>query len=338
MLGNITLNEPKFESLTLVRSPTFPHEMRLHLRVEYGKAILSLASLSQSEEIRYTDGLCILRSKGHFAFSRLNANLDIDAKFSNVWYDNLRHVELVSEPLSLNEIHEIDEALGSGDIQFRWDVEAWGLMEGTTAAKDNITSAFVHVSLSCPRRFDINRQDFVRNVLEPADLLRRMFIEVIFEPIGSLDGITDPEIRRILETLMSKQKILVEAYTKFINASSSNDYRSVISDVRLAVENLNTAEIRNFLKRAYESIGIAEGAVDRVSEEVSSVIMGQKGNKGSMDTVYRFACKLASHGKTEDNKDYIPRPYRHDAEFALLQVMGILNYLIRVLKMYTLRA
>lgn len=99
---------------------------------------------------------------------------------------------------------------------------------------------------------------------------------------------------------------------------------------------MNTAEIRNVLKRAYESIGIAEGAVDRVSEEVSSVIIGQKG-KGSMDPVYRFACKLASHGKTEDNKDYIPRPYRHDAEFALLQVMGILNYLIRVLKMYALR-
>jgi hypothetical protein len=98
--------------------------------VEYGEATLTLDSPDQPKGIRYAEGLYVLRSKGSFEFSRPNKNLVIDARFSDVWHHNLRNIELVSEPLSLNDIHEIDEELGAGDIQFRWDLEAWGLIEG----------------------------------------------------------------------------------------------------------------------------------------------------------------------------------------------------------------
>lgn len=189
----------------------------------------------------------------------------------------------------------------------------------------------------------ISRQDFVKNVLKPMDMLRRMFIEVIVEPVDQLDRIKNPEARKILKILLDKQKILVEAYTKFINARSSSDYRSVINDVRLAVEGLKNEEIRNVLKKAYEVLGIAEetfpGALTKVAEEVSFVVIGKQDRdkyKGFMDVVYKFACKLAPHAKTEDSQLYIPRPHKADAEFALLHVLGILNYLIKVLKIYAL--
>ena len=338
MVSRIRLEEPEFESLTLIRSGTYPHEMRLHLRVKYRKALLTLDRSDQSKVIEYPDGFYILRSKGQMEFSRSNTSLAVDVKLPSVWYHDPKSVELVCEPLDLRDIHEIDDKLGAGDIQLRWDLEAWGLIEGPVAAECGVPSTFVQVNFSCPRRFEINRQVFVRNVLEPADLLRRMFIEVIIEPVGPLDQIADPDLRKTMGILLDKQRILVDAYTKFVNAARSEDYRSVVSDVRLAIENLNTDDIRDVLKRAYEGIGIAEGAaVGKVSDEISSVILGQQQNKGSMGPVYRFACKLASHAMTEDHQNYTPRPSKHDAEFALLQALGILNYLIRVLKTYEMR-
>jgi hypothetical protein len=336
MVSKIALNDPAFESLTLTRSETYPHEMRLHVRATYRRAVLILdrSDLPKSEEIEYQGrGFNVLRSIGQLELSRSNTNVMVDASLPTVWYPDPKSIDLVSAPLELSDIHEIDDRLGAGDIQVRWSLEAWALVEVFPQTEGSMSKDFLRVDFSCPRRFEITRQAFVRSVLEPADLLRRMFIEVVIEPIGSLDRIADPNVRETVKTLLDKQRILRDAYTKFVNAEDSKDYRSVISDVRLAIENLNTKDIRDVIKKAYEAIGIADGALEKVSDEISSVIVGQ-GEKGSMAPVYKFACKLASHAKTEDDQNYTPRPLRHDAEFALLQALNILDYLIHVLKTY----
>lgn len=267
--------------------------------------------------------------------------LAINANVPSVWHSGPRDVKLVSEPLSLREIHEIDEKLGSSNVQVYWSLDAWGFLEDS---KDAMQARIATVRVSSPRRFVINRQDFVKNVLEPADMLRRMFTEVIVEPVDQLDRIKNPEARKILKILFDKQKILLEAYTKFIKASGSADYRSVIDDVRIAVEGLKDEEVRNVLKTAYEVLGIAEetfpSALSKVADEVSFVVIGKQDrgkHKGLMDGVYKFACKLGPHGQTEDAQHYIPRPRKADAEFALLHVLGILNYLIKVLKNFASR-
>lgn len=338
MIGRIILKEPVFESLTLARSSSFPHEMKLRTRLDYGKAVLSVDSPSQSKEIAYKGGLYTLQSKGSFNFVTHSKTLTINARLSDVWNYKINEIWAETAPLTLDDIHEIDEQIGSDDVQFYWDIEAWGLIETSSlATKYVLESGFVYIKPSCDKRFRINRQDFIKNVLEPADLLRRMFIDVIFEPLGSLDEIIDPKMQGIMKMLLDKQRILIEAYTKFKKASSSNDYRSVISDVRLAVENLNTPEIHDVLKKAYENVGIANGATSEVSDEVSYVVTGQKGDRGSIEPVYKFACKLAAHSKTKDLKNYLPKPFKHDAEFALLQAIGILNYLIKVLKLSSRR-
>ena len=337
VIGWLVLNDPEFKSLTLVRSQAYPHEMRLRLQVKYKGATLTLERSDQRQEIEYVGGFYILQSKGHLELSRSNVKLAINAKVPSVWHSAPTGVEVVSEPLSLREIHEIDEELGSSDVQVYWDINAWGFLGDSAAAEYGVSSALVTMHISSPRRFVINRQNFVKNVLEPADMLRRMFIEVIIEPVDQLDRIKSPEARKILKILLDKQKILIEAYTKFINARNSADYRSVINDVRLVVEGLNAEEIRNVLKRAYEVLGIAEGALTQVADEVSSVVIGQRGSRGFMGVVYKFACKLAPHAKTEDDQHYIPRPSKRDAEFALLHALAILNYLIKVLKIYALR-
>ena len=341
MVGWLVLKDPEFKSLTLVRSQTFPHEMRLRIQSRYKGATLTLESSDQQQEIEYVGGLYVLQSEGHFELSRSNVKSTINAKIPSVWHSDPKRVDMVSEPLSLKEIHEIDEELGSGDVQVFWSIDAWGFLEHSAAAKYGLSFALVKIQISSPRRFVINRQDFVKNVLEPADMLRRMFIEVIVEPVDNLDRMKNPEVRRTLKILLDKQKVLAEAYTKFLNARDSVDYRSVINDVRLAVEGLNAEEVRGVLKRAYEVLGIAEetfpGALTKVADEVSSVVIGQRRSRGFTDVVYKFACKLAPHAKTEDDQLYIPRPSKREAEFALLHVLGILNYLIKVLKVYASR-
>lgn len=339
--GWLTLEGSELESLTLTRSQAYPHKMRLKIQVKCKGAILSFQHhnfqehTSEDQTTEYSGGFYILQSKGYLELSGSSVKLTINASIPKVWHSDPERVVVVSEPLSPSDIHEMDEEIGSGEVKVYWRIDAWGFLEESAAAKCKLPSTtLIKIDVSPRRRFTINRQNFVKNVLEPADMLRRMFIEVIIEPIDDLKGIKDAEAQRILKILFDKQKILIEAYTKFINAKNSADYRSVINDVRLVLEALKAEEMRNVVKKAFEVLGIARetspGALTKVADEVTSVILEQT------KKTYTFACKLAPHAKTGKHH-YIPKPSKREAEFALLHVLTTLNYLIKVLKVYALR-
>lgn len=202
------------------------------------------------------------------------------------------------------------------------------------------------VNVSSGRDFAVSRQDFVRNILEPADILKRRFIEVIVESVdpNELDKITDSEVREALRLLLEKQRFLQSSIEKLIKANRASEYRDVLDEVRRTVEALTqssqspkTQALFNSLRNAFKSIGIAReidtGALDTLVNEVIEEL-----DKKIISGLFRYASKLGIHaGKAGGSLQYEPRPYKHDAEFGVLQAMLILNYLIRVLKLYASR-
>ena len=355
--------DPELKYFTLERNEKYPQELRLTLKVRYRNIILELStpegkpySLTLMEPI----SLYLASSKGYIELFNPSTRkkIRIKAGIYGFWYpfDYPAEVDILSEPLSLQEIHEIDELIGGEQIRVRWSVECLGFLEqGTIHSLVNKGYEFsrwerelrgsVHVFFYGPENIVlISRQDFVGNVLEPADMLKREFIEVVVEPISeeALDKLPI-EFREALRILLKKQKLLLEALRNLRNATTTADYKHVIDDVRQAIEGLTPQDqagqqVYQALGLAFKKIPIAEeidpGALDELSKEITKTIMDQN----SFGTaIFKYSSKVGVHGKTEKRtesggKTYIPRPNKSEAEFAILEAMLLLNYMIRTIK------
>jgi len=160
-----------------------------------------------------------------------------------------------------------------------------------------------------------------------------------------LNRITDADVREALRILVDKQRMLQEALSKLYRARTTSEYRDVIGEVRRAIEGivLGTSvgdKITSALEKAFKGLGIAyEIEVDALEELVNELKEVLLGEKSFTNTIFRYALGLGVHAAEikKPKKLYEPRPYRHDAEFAVLQAMLFLNYLIRVLKYYASR-
>ena len=343
-MPSITLRDARFEidDLELKRSEDYPRQARIKLRAKYDTAIIKISDKEIEMNPELGLGVYILRSEGHLKFEPISGGKSVEIRCSirGVWNSNVKDLDIISEPLSLEEIYEIEEYLSQQDVKIYWSIDCWsfldkpenyGLQRGT----------LVHIFISSGRYFTITRQDFIRKILEPADLLKRRFIEVIVESINSneLDKIPDEGVREALKLLLSKQRLLQDALDRLIRASRSSDYKSVIEYVRDVVEGLTpgTPEgMRLFgtLEKAFKGLGVIEadpGALDEAVKELLDTIKDV--SKGIFDYSSVF-----KHTTTATSKlHYSPKPYKHDAEFAVLQAMSFLNYLIKLLKMYSLR-
>ena len=275
--------------------------------------------------------------------------MGIQVGIPSVWHPGgpPTSIEILSKPLSLEEIYEMDQALSPSDIAVYWSIDAYGFLREEYARKYGLDpGSLVHINVSSGRTFIITRQEFVRNVLQPADMLKRVFIEVAVESLDSklLDRIADVDVREALRILLEKQKMLQEALSKLYRASRASEYRDVIDEVRRSFEGIicDTSagkRVARALTKALKSLGIVHeiesGALDELIEEVKRVILG---GEGLTQNIFSYASKLGVHGKTlKTGKLYEPRPYKRDAEFIVLQAMLVLNYLIKVLKHYALR-
>ncbi len=361
-MPSISLKDAKFElyNLGLERDESLPSEMRIRLRVEYDKAVFKK---DEKHEIEMTPsrglGVYILHSRGYLEFrsSISQKSVRIKCGIRDIWQSNVKKLEIVSYPLNHKDIHELEQIDGD-QLQIYWSIDCLVFLENPTNYELE-PGTLVSMYVGSGRSFEISRLDLVRRILEPADLLRRRFIEVIVEPIRSdeLDKIPDSDVREALRLLLNKQSLLQDALDRLIRANRSSDYRSVLEDVRKVVEELSpesrsssSQRLFEALKKAFKSIGIADeidqGALDIVVEELSDIVIG----KFILNGLFKHASKLGSHvskaGKdleryksTQLGKDYqyIPKPYKHDAEFGVLQAMVTLNYLIRILKAYAQR-
>ena len=183
------------------------------------------------------------------------------------------------------------------------------------------------------RFYEIPRKDFVENVLKPADMLRREFIEVVVEPV-SLEHVTDSRIKAALKLIAQKQKLLLQALDLLTRAASASEYRGIIDEVRRVVENLNN--LKNIVSEAYEALGYTEATdpqiIKQASMEAADSVME------IINGIFHYSSRLGIHASTQHPKrPYIPRPYRMDAEFAIQQALITLNYLAKLLNKYAYR-
>lgn len=354
----LDFKEPEQEEFRVKRCEDYPQGLNLVLSVCYHKVELRTPE-DKSYLLNEPISLYLASSKGYIELSNLSTgeSARIKARIGGFWHPFAYppKVEIISEPLSLQEIQEIDELLG-GESRLYWSIECLGFLVleqkeiSTLQSKLNYEISEwdlrgpVHVFFHGPTRVVlISRQDFVKKILEPAEMLRREFIEVIVEPINEKELNKLPvEFREALRILFEKQKVLLEALKKLRHATTTADYRGVIDDVRLAIEGLTPhtqagQQVYQALKLAFKVIPLAiesdsgaSGALDELSEEIVKTIMGQ--NNSFSSVLFKYSSKLGVHGKTESGKLYKPCPSKSEAEFAVLQAMLFLNYMIRIIK------
>ena len=342
-MPSIILKDARFECLKLERSWSYPRQAKIILRAKYNKAIINT---NDNEEIEMKLGLglgvYILRSEGYLRFEPTSGGKRVEVRCSvkDIYNPNVMDLYLISEPLSLEEIYEIEEHLSQEYVNISWSVSGWGFLD----KPENYgiqPGTLINIYISSHGDFTITRQDFIRRILEPADLLKRRFIEVIVEPINTdeLDKIPDEDVRESLKLLLNKQRLLQDALDRLVRANRSSDYRSVIEDVRNVVEGLTLgtpegARLFSALEKAFKGLGVIEADPSALDEAVKELLDTIKDiSKGAFGYSSVFKHTITATSKLH----YNPKPYKHDAEFAVLQTMTFLNYLIKVLKVYTQR-
>ena len=336
----IRFEDPRSPELELRKESRYPREMRLCIEPKYQRAVL----LRGDEEVGELKGrFYVLVSRGYI--SLMGAKMvEIEASIGNVEIreGNPRNVSIISKPLTLKDIHEIDETLGQNEISVYWDLHAYGLLDWEEARNLGVPpGALLHAFIASNEQFRINHQEFVEKVLQPADMLRRVFVEVTPEPIDDsfLNQVSDPSIRDALKFLLSKQKILQELLEKLHSANTSSNYRNIIADTRNAIEGLvpnreKGKQVFEALKNAYKTLAIIREANTDVLDDVIDETL--KRLEEFSRATFRYASALGSH-TTQEGRHYVPYPRRDDAEFVILQAMIQLNYMIKVLKAYAVR-
>jgi len=364
--ARITFMNSRFDSLKLETSNSYPRKKQLILKAHY--ETIQLGFSRYIYDLAKTFGSIVfylLQSNGYIEFSNPHNNrlIRISAKIRGGRY-NSQDFEIVSEPLCLEEINEIDEVLNAETIQLNWHVEGYcmldrdflerlknssdsgiqELLRDLEKLKIYLDGLIIPIFFVCSQKVELSHQDFVRNVLEPADMLRREFIEVVVEPINEeeIDKIPHAEYRETLKLLLNKQKILLDALKKLRYANSAEEYRSVISDVRNAIEGLNVKKMSEPQLQALQDVVKIIPLVidvdpldkmDKVADDIIETLIGE--NVSFSQALFRYSSKLGPHTTQRRGDEvyfYTPTPRREEAKFAVLQAMLLLNYLISLIK------
>jgi len=322
----LVIKKPKRVHLSLSKRE-FPRELRLEVRAQYNEVSLEI----NSEAKEYVHGFYVLYSEGTiYLGSKSGSVVQIAAELKKCWIRGGKPLSLTvySKPLSRSDIHEIDEKLGTGDVKVSWNVEAYGFL-AEKAAKE-FDAGLIPIIVA-EYEHHVSRSEFVKNVLEQADMMRREFLEVISEPID-LSYIKDARIRGALQLLLEKQKLLLGAIDGLKKAKTATDFRGIIDEVRRAVEGLE--RLRGLCEEIYKKLYIGSSdisAIDKASREMAEAVFQ------SLKATYTYASRFGIHTKTKNKKSfYTPVPRRIDAEFAVQQTLIELNYLARLLSIYAL--
>ena len=355
VMYKLEITEPVSKTIQLyaLYNEKYPREIRLVLRALYEKAILMKPGGPQ--ELKAIPSFYVLASRGSITLSN-NTDIKIEAELDVGRYSGGKPIELKikTRPLSRQDIHHIDAALGSGPIKVHWHVDAYGLIaEYREDDRLVLESGFCSISILPDEGFEISREYFVKQVLEPVDMLRRVFLEVVLEPVETLD-INDADIRWGLQLLFQQQQILKEALNRLATARTASDYMDIISHVRRAIEPLRANDrLRSLLARAIKELNLVRSdvepdAINEASDEIASTIISnlqeRRGNFANYRLIgpdialFNFSSRMGAHTTTlRRNLPFTPRPQRREAEYALYMAIIYVNYLIRLLNALGLR-
>lgn len=335
-------NPIKYSLVVKKEDRTYPHEIRLRLKCRYNKSTLEV----NEEKREYFKGFYVLYSRGYIELynsSRSNSVL-LDAEITKCWISGREphSIDIYSKPLMISDIKEFDEKLRTGDLELKWNINAYGLLRNYDDIKQ-YNLRLLPIFIGSEGWLNFSRTDFVKNILEPIDMLKREFIEVAVEPI-KIERIKDSEIKKALKLLSEKQKLLLDSMKSLATAKTTRQYRDILGGVRGAVEGLRRSEeIQKIGSRIIRELGkitssdpqaLAEGS----EEMISTIIGSHNGDRrftGLMEATFYFTSRFGIHTETlQSKKPYVPNPTIEDAEFAIQQALIELNYLIRLFNQY----
>jgi hypothetical protein len=324
----LIFKEPQLINLYLSERK-YPHELRLSLNVSYNKGVLEI----NSESREYIDEFYVLNSTGYLRLENptRNVSVEVAAELREFRIAGGKPLSLVinSKPLSRNEIHEIDRKLAPDDLKINWGINAYGFLGESYIKQHNMK--LISIYIGTDSFHEISRSNFIKHIVEKADMLRREFIEVIVEPID-LSYVKEARLKGALELLLGKQKLLLGAMNKLKEAKTATDFRGIIDEVRRVVEGLE--RLKELCEEIYKNLYIESPdieAKDKASKEMSEALLH------SLKATYDYASRFGIHTKTLSGKLYTPIPTKAEAEFAVEQAMIELNYLVKLLEVYVLR-
>jgi len=350
------LYSPSLLDVYLIREQ-YPEELRVCLKVKYDKCELKFGAYVP----QYEGKVHILYSSGVIEFKKSEGTKWIEVLADKVIPTMIENTKsafsICSKPLNISEIHRVADELRGESIDIRWSLSGYGYIlpsdlyhllkrleeeirktRGISSTLSILPTSFVVIKAEgTPSRIDYII--FTKKVIAQADLVKRLFIEVLMEPLTKemLDSIKDHEIREALEILFKKQSVLREALEEYRRAITASDYKNVISKVRGAIENLTQGapmgnRVFQALRKAFLGLNIIEEVEPGSGTKAREVdaIISELDRLSS--TMFRISSKLGVH-----QPDYVPKPYIHDAEFLLHQALTFTNYLIKVLMKYSAR-
>ena len=291
--------------------------MRLRLIASYNQVILEV----NSQQREYSGGFYVLNSSGRMTITNptKSKKIVLTMEVPRCWIPGGRplNMNICSKPISRSEIHEIDEALRPDDVQIQWEIYAYGFLGGKCSKEFN--AGLIPIFIGTDGWHNISRMKFVKNVIEPADMLKREFIEVMVEPID-VSHVKDSEARDALETLLEKQKLLLGAMNKLTEAKTATDFRGIIDEVRRAVEGLKLGEPYKKIYKMYYIESRDAEAIEKASEEMVETL------NMSLKAIYKYTSRFGIHTTTlprgtEPKRVYTPIPTRAEAEFAVQQAV-----------------
>ena len=339
MSANVDLINPSFIDMTIDRRE-FPKELRICLKVKYDK--IKVEYSGHYDYIHKLNILNVIRGKIYFKNHDSNewVEISIDKIEPYVIYQN-EIITIYSKPLSLQEIYTISEKIKGEMIDIRWDFEAFCYIPF-----DIINDIFKDKAIGIPEPISIVRGsglhsgryyiEFVKNIIEPADLIKRIYLEIPLEPLSEerLDSIKNPKLREALKILFEKQKILKDALDEYYKSITSSEYKNVISKIRGAIEHLIPKKelgkiVFDIIKEALDALNIINEIIpgSNVKENKIRKIIGTL--KSYSYNIYSLTSILGVH-----QSDYKPKPYKHDVEFLLVMALNFISYMIKILLKY----
>jgi len=329
-LSNVFIEIPSYNSYDLfIEEGSSPNEWILSLIGRYDKAYIR-----PHREI-VAKGFYLIRTEGTsiiFEDDKSNLIYSLNAYVDKVWHPD------VSPSIKLKTIvtpiisQKIDENSKGRNLVIRWNMSGYGFLNEQQRYYKN---SLIRIEATNTKPMILPRDKYV-DILEKVDRYKREFIEIKIPSVESINSLPD-EFQKITSLLRDRSMQLQNALKKFSQASSSQQYRDSIGDVRKA-------------------LGAIEKQLRRIQDDLAEKLFlnmntftGPGSVKQSKATVDQFlsilnrleglASGLGIHFETKEKipEHYISHPDHNDAYYLLLTSMLSLNYLIEKLRYFAIR-
>ena len=315
-----------------IKTKNIPQIMYLSLEINYSRGFIEIDGKKVNLDGFYLiaqngDGKVILEDQEH------NKRVEIE----NVYIDRIWHAGpdfwiTLKVNLTPKDIWRLNEMLGTGDVRISWHFDGYAYL---TEEKMKELGVYYPIpfSIYTARGYKISRRDFVKNVLEPGDLFKRDFIEIMWmdpQKVSELlIKIDDSELKEFINLILKRyDEFLQPSLRRLSYSNTPSDYREIIANVRRFFSETRKIygrykdTIRDIYLRANTFEG--SGAEKEASKEADALL-------AIMERIESISSGLGIHPETSEQQPetYISYPGKEDAKYLVLQSLILVDYIMR---------